>query len=405
MERGQALILIVFGIVGLLGITALAVDGGNVYSERRRAQNAVDTAALAGALARIRGEDWVKTTLKAAAGNGFNNDGTANSVQVYSPPISGPYVGDFEYIQVRITAHTKTYFAAVVGIPELTSTVEAIARTKASVLQPMLGGAAIASLAPTSDCANDRAFSVHGEATLDIAGSGMFVNSNNPDCALMTYGNGSIRLEEGARIDVVGGASIQKPKLLTPYPPATGAVPISYPPPFIMPKVDCAQEAIVSEDGSTMTAGSWDEDTFPPPDVHRLMGGNYCIGGDVFISGELTGDDIVIFVQTGQVRFASGAIVNLKAPTSGALTGLLLYLPLKNQSRVILNAEEGSSIRGTILAPGAHITINGNESDYGFHSQIIGYTIEADGQSNVVITYVDDQNYDAVSVPEIQLTK
>ena len=40
-ERGQALILIVFAILGLFGVTALAIDGGNVYADRRRAQNAV----------------------------------------------------------------------------------------------------------------------------------------------------------------------------------------------------------------------------------------------------------------------------------------------------------------------------------------------------------------------------
>ena len=36
-ERGQAMILIVLAIVGLVGITALAVDGGMYYADRRRA--------------------------------------------------------------------------------------------------------------------------------------------------------------------------------------------------------------------------------------------------------------------------------------------------------------------------------------------------------------------------------
>ncbi len=52
-EKGQALILIVFGMVALIGFTALAVDGGRVFSDRRNAQNAADTAALAAALADI----------------------------------------------------------------------------------------------------------------------------------------------------------------------------------------------------------------------------------------------------------------------------------------------------------------------------------------------------------------
>ena len=402
--RGQALILIVVGIIGLIGIVALAVDGGNSFAERRKAQNAVDSIALSGALARIRGEAWVDEAMKVGAQNGYNNDGTSNIIRIYSPPVSGPYDGDIEYIQVQLTVHTPTYFAVVVGIPELTNSVEAIARTKTSVYQQMLGGAAIASLAPLSDCAGERAFWVHGEATLDLTGGGLFVNSANPSCALLTEGNGSIRIEDEHTIDVVGGASIQKPKLLTPYPPGTGAVPLAYPPPFIMPKVGCAQEATISADGLSMSEGWWDEE-FPPPGVHTLGEGNYCVNGDIFVAGELSGDNVVILAEHGEVHFASGAIVTLTAPTSGLLAGLLIYVPPDNHSKVVLNAEEGSMIRGTILAPGAHIRITGNDSDYGFHSQIIGYTVEADGQSNVRITYIDDQNYDALSAPEIQLTK
>ena len=48
-ERGQVLVLLVLALVGLLGFTALAIDGGMVYSDRRTAQNAADAAALAGA--------------------------------------------------------------------------------------------------------------------------------------------------------------------------------------------------------------------------------------------------------------------------------------------------------------------------------------------------------------------
>lgn len=402
-ERGQALILIVVAVIGLIGITALAVDGGNAYAERRKAQNAVDTAALAGALARIRGEPWVDETLKMAAINGYNNDGTSNLIHIYSPPVSGPYEGDIEYIQVQLTVHTRTYFAAVVGITTISNSVEATARTKTSTYQAMLNGAAIGSLAPVSDCDNERAFWVHGEATLDITGGGVFVNSNNSSCALRTEGNGSIRIEDGYNIDVVGGASVQKPKLLTPYPPATGAVPLAYPPPFIMPKVGCAQEAVVSADGTTMSAGWWD-DEFPPPGVNFLLGGNYCVNDDFNLSGALSGEEVVIMVEHGEVHFNGGAEIHLSAPTTGDLAGLLLFVPPDNHSKVVLNANELSTIRGTILAPGARIRITGNDSPYGFHSQIIGYIVEADGQSNVIITYIDEQNYDALSVPEIQLT-
>jgi len=47
-ERGQTLVIFVFAIIGLLAMLGLAIDGGNVFLERRRMQNAADAAALAG---------------------------------------------------------------------------------------------------------------------------------------------------------------------------------------------------------------------------------------------------------------------------------------------------------------------------------------------------------------------
>ena len=49
-QKGQALILIVFAVIGLLALTGLAVDGSVTYSNRQGAQNAAETAALTGAL-------------------------------------------------------------------------------------------------------------------------------------------------------------------------------------------------------------------------------------------------------------------------------------------------------------------------------------------------------------------
>ena len=50
-ERGQALVLVALASIGLFAITGLAIDGSAKFSDRRHAQNAADTAAVAGALA------------------------------------------------------------------------------------------------------------------------------------------------------------------------------------------------------------------------------------------------------------------------------------------------------------------------------------------------------------------
>jgi Flp pilus assembly protein TadG len=402
-ERGQALIIIALAFVGIVGMAGLVIDGGNAFQDRQRAQNAVDAAALASAHARVTGGDLVAAAHAPAAQNGYDNYGVNNICSLYTPPKDGPHAGDIEYVQVIITSHVNTYFARVIGRDQITNTVEATSRTTIPQVGPLLDGVAIASLAPASNCFNQLAFWVHGEATLDITGGGVFVNSNNQTCALVEQGNGSIRLSEGHDIEIVGGASIQKTRLITPA-VTVGGTPINYPPPFFMPKVGCSQDAEINPDGTSMRAGAWGEE-FPPPGVTQLGSGVYCLSNGMHVTGHLEGHNVIFKVTGGEVRFNSGADIMLDAPNAGANAGLLIYLPAENRSKVVLNGGAGSDITGTILAPGSPILIKGMDAKRGFHSQIIGYTIEADGTSNVVINYRPEQNFQSLNMPEVQLAE
>jgi hypothetical protein len=428
-ERGQAMILIVLSIVGLIGITALAVDGGLYYADRRQAQNAADSAVLAASLARLRGDDYQAVALARAQQNGYDNDGVKSSIEVHVPPVSGPYEGNSEYIQVVVTSHYNTYFGSVVGVDELTNSVEAIARAKPPEVGPILPGYAVVSLAPYSDCKDKRSFWAHGESTLELYGGGVFINSDHPTCAFMQEGSASLVFADTNPFNIVGGASIQKVQLIkrlfaqaVPTPgegesldsqpalaflPSTGSSPMPYPPPFVMPKPRCGTKIaeVDSLDPSIMSPGNWEED-FPPKGVTKLKPGIYCINGDVRIGKdtetELTGQGVLLFVEHGSAHFSSTANITLEASNKGPFKGLLLFLPMDNHSLVVLNGSAESIFRGTILAPGSKIRIIGNESRYGYHSQIIGYTIELDGNSKILIRYLDDQNYDALVSPEIQ---
>jgi hypothetical protein len=402
-ERGQALIVIALALVALVGIAGLVIDGGNAFQDKQRAQNAADAAALASAHARITGGNVVDAAMASAAQNGYDNDGVKNIISLYTPPKDGPHAGDVEYIQVIIRSTVPTYFMRVVGKNEFVNEMQATARTKTPEIGPLLHGHAVISLAPTSNCFNRLSFWIHGEATLDIEGGGVFVNSDNRDCALIQQGSGSIRLSEGYGINVVGNARVQKVHLFTPG-ISPGAMPIPYPPPFFMPKVGCGGDAEISLDGTSMSPGAWGDD-FPPPGVTNLESGTYCLGNGMHITGHLEGHNVLFKVVEGEVRFSSGADIKLDAPDNGDNAGLLLYLPMENRSRVVLNGGPGSSIQGTILAPASPVLIKGMDAKSGFHSQIIGYTIEADGNSNVVIVYNQDQNFESLSMPEIQLSE
>lgn len=407
-ESGQAIIIIVFSIIGLVGMTSLAIDGGNALIDRRRTETAASAAALAGAITRIKGGDWRAAALAAARANGYDNNGTTNTVELNTPPLKGPYVGNSEYIEVIVTSHMPTYFGSVIGIPQITSISNVVSRTKPAKLGQMFDGYALVSLAPHSFCDKKRSFWIHTEATILLTGGGIFVNSDNPTCAFRQFGSGSIRVQDTSPITVVGGADIQKPKLISPVVVQTGAVPISYPPAFQMPKVGCGSKiAEVDLLSGSMTPGNYEDGDFPPEDVHILEKGIYCISGNVVIDGGgwLTGDGVLLIVEQGGIQISNDANVQLSAPKNGNATGLLIYMPLDNHSRVAISGDDNSSYRGTILAPSADLHIYGPSSQQGLHSQIIGYYIEVDGQNEIVIKYRDEDNYDAYNMPEVIISQ
>ncbi len=420
-ERGQALILIVFAIIGLVGMTALAVDGGRAYSERRRAQNAADSTALESAYTKVFGGDLYAEGLARAASNKFvDGDATANStspdvnIEIYNPPTSGPYAGDSQYVQVIITATVKTYFGRAVGIPVITNQVEAVARAKPPVISPMAFGNAIVSLSP-DDC---HAVTYQGNADTNVTGGGIYVNS---DCdkegnqAAFFNGSGAAHLttpclQAVGRIDYMPGAIIIDPP---PTPPDDcinpGAAPL---PAITYPDPRCAGDVAIN--GSNMSAGNWPpagwhgSTKFPPAGVTHLDPGIYCLNeGDFNVSaGEtLTGDSVLIRVDVGDVTINGGGNVNLTAPTEEPFDGLLLFLPESNDSTVTINGDATVSLTGTILAPSATVNINGNGSTFAMNSQVIGFIVNLAGNATTDIHYSDEDNWDAPIPASIELVQ
>jgi len=408
-EKGQALILIVFSIIGLLGISALAIDGGNAFIDRRSAETAASAAALTASITRIEGGNWRSAALATAKTNGYNNDGVTNTVELNTPPVSGPNAGNSEYIQVIITSYLDTYFGPVIGVPQTINIAQAVSQSKPAEYGQMFEGYAVVSLAPHSDCQNKIAFEIHGEATINLEGGGIFVNSDNPDCAFVQYGSGSVRIRDDSPFTVVGGADIQKSKLITPFPIQTGAPPIPYPPAFQMPKVGCGdQVATIKElDETSMTPGAWGSEDFPPEGVNKLDSGTYCLDGDFILEGgeRLIGEGVLFVMKDGKIKISGDAEIQITASNAGVNGGLLIYMPMKNHNSISLNGNINSSYSGTILAPGADIRILGLNSKAGYHSQIIGYYIEVDGLGDSLIKYIDKQNYDAYKMPEVILSQ
>lgn len=436
-QSGQALILIVLTTIALIAITGLAVDGGIAYSTRRQAQNAADAASLAGSLARIQDIEnglplvYANNSMRSAAfsraaDNGFNNNGTTNTVEVHSPPISG-YYSDCansafdcnDYVQVIIATYSRTYFAVIVGTTQIDSQVQAAALAKGPSKESPFSGSALVTLKPTSnDCSGD--FVVGGSGTVTLEGGGIFVNSNNEVCAFVQDGCDVVLDINGGTIATVGGMALNNNCLenIIEANLLEGAEPVKFPPdgdPKPPPECGITPPAPTNIAGvsSTIYPGSYS--VLPPnsatEDLVIMTPGNYCVSKvlkTVTSAKKLNGNGVFIYIEPGGDFNLQGGDMTLSAPTSGDYKGLLIFVDT-DYSGVPENCTIAGAatnvFTGTIYAPYCSVTINGGSSPVGFHSQIISYDLTLNGDNSLTFYYDPDALWERFVPSKLGLVK
>lgn len=472
-ERGQSLVLIALAIIGLFGFSALAIDGSRVFSDRRNAQNAADTAALSAALAKIRGDVYADAAVTRATSNGYANDANSTvevhlcndpaiTIACQGIPTNSPELAKrnpANYIQVKITSILPATFARIIGRNEFENIVTAIAYAGPVEPQPLVNGAALAALAPNEP----DAIMGNGNINLDINNSGIFSNSsvvdNAPPCqsgSMSTVGNGVYTVDTS--IQVVG-SFCQSQNTSVSGGPVIPASQIPYPPVINLPtpSITCSGNGSSSFNASTNTT------TFSPGNYNsginlnstgniHFSPGNYCFHGSVSVGGTasiiansvnflitsgefrtsgtstFTCNDMLVYInggsgmhfngnggnycnsvtffaKTGDISWNGNVDNRFFAPIGGDYKGMLIYMPYGNTSPLTINGNSGNELTGTIMAIQAPITISGNSGNTGFRSQIIGYTIDIQGNSNTVINYAPDDQYQVIDPSAIQLTK
>jgi hypothetical protein len=198
-QRGQAIVLIALMIVLLLGMAALAIDGGGLFFLKRDAQNAADAAALIASreLCVNPGGDWVARGKEAATENGFTtgvNTAGFNTVTVTvkhpeaTPAGAPPGAAPDQYAVVEIKATKPAYFSQLVYGGTLDVTVQAVSRCVAPKLPGNVPG--IVGLGACGRC-NGTGTS---QNTVDWSGSGVDITGgmhSNCNCDLNGSGQTS----------------------------------------------------------------------------------------------------------------------------------------------------------------------------------------------------------------------
>ncbi len=453
-NRGQVLIIFVFAIIGLVGITGLAVDGGNVYQDRRQAQNAADAAALSAALTRNAWEKangscnnfntethtlpscattaltgWttiIDAALNAARTNGYSGDLVSSTVNVYNPPKDGTYsncgqssFSCYDYVEVIINSNVDTYFARVLGIGQLHNTVEAVALSKYRASGPLYGGDALVILAPHAVNGSSGEFGTKGSASVYVHGGDIFVNSDG-DNAFVEASCIIFQMDAGHSVNVVGKANL--PGGCPTTPPVQKATATQFPPddPFTTEPAECgiAGHSTIDTTGTYSgwthlypgyysTAGS---NKFPPGTNTYLDPGVYCIDGLVKTTNpntQLVGYNVFLYIRKGGSFNFGGGTAQLTAMTTGKYAGYLIYATpdysLVSGSVPSCTIDAGSSdvFTGVIYASNCNVTINGGSASVGLKAKLIAYTLLLNGSNTLTFYYDDSSN---PSVPEVDTT-
>jgi hypothetical protein len=428
-EQGQSLVVLVLAAVILVGAAGMALDGGFILTQKRRAQNVADNAALAAALklAQKQYSDYVPEAIQVAQQNEFVVDATT-VITVTSPPETGAFTSTpfGQYVEVIITRQVHTSFIHLLYTGPFAYTVHAVARAEPSDLNRVAEGLAIVAL--DEDYCEATFFS--GSSDIYIDGGGVFSNSSGGDPGDQCYsgqisGSGNVYVEDGEVLMVedwnsTGGGTVSPE-------PITGVDPIDYPP---IPDPPCdgvgmtdkGDVDVTNNNGEIIGPGRYDDISVNPGGYLTMTAGLYCImGGNFSIGGSVYGIAVHIYMgpDAGSFETNAGSQIELRAATEANCSApapttpdvcdqawLLLHVDEENTNLITINGGADTTYVGTILAPGAQININGGSATGGIiQSQIIGAVVEVQGTADIIIEYDPAQNYVPPLPPRVWLAE
>jgi len=415
-EKGQALILIALAAIGLFAFAALAIDGSRVYSDKRHAQNAADTAALAGALVYTRADaddiendSEILTLVTGAAqpratGNGYDggakNDITISTVAVTTDCRSK----QGREITVKIVSYLDTTLARVIGRTQITNAVTATALACRPFHDIPFDKNAIVSLAPEG-----TGFDANGGPNVIVTGGGIYSNStgdSHPDAAISCGGGAHFTAPS---VTVVGGVDITGCSTLTDDPtPNITHTPLTYADysDLFPDEPDCDDGAAYLSGGQWHPQPGTDGSTVALNGTMDFAPGLYCVTNSPGNAVDtLSGTGVTFFIDVAGFNMklnGDGEGFNgLTAPTSGDYQGVLFYLApefdvdgnLIQTQQLDLRGNGNADVSGTVIAPSANVTMFGNSGTGAIDSQIIAYTVDTGGGADVTVAFNPDHGY------------
>lgn len=366
-SRGTVAAVVALLTPVIVGVSALTLDGGLMYLQRRQAQSIADSAALAAAYTYYNTSNMTLAQA-AAVGMAFHNGVALTSSQVTSPQTG--------YISVSVTTTKTRSFSALWGAGSMSVTATATARGMTETVP--YSNCSVICLDPSAL----GSLTINGGADLTTTPSALSaqapvqVNSNNPTALLVSNG-----AQVNASIDVVGGDSIANgshvsgtittgsstvpdplASLPTPSVPATSPTPISgyqgWGPFTLQPGLYTGDVTLGSGGAFTMQPG-----------LYYFQGGSLNLEN----GSSLTGNGVTIYVDNGggTINLQGGTTTNLTPPSSGTYSGLVYFQDRASSVTPLISDGATINMTGTFYAAGAPMVFDGGSKTNQYSSQMI----------------------------------
>ncbi len=391
-KRGFVLVTMVVSTVAVLACVGLAIDTGYLQFVKSRMQTAADAAAMGGVQEiRQNGSTHAADAAKAdSALNGFTDGQNSVVVTVNHPPLSGYYSSDGTAMEAIVSQNVHTLFMSVLGFHTVTVRARSVARQGS-------GSSCLYTLDPTAN----NAFSISGGASVTL-GCGVLIDSNS-NTALNASGGADVT---ATSIGIVGNYQASGGAVVSPTPVthiSSAANPLSYltPPPVgacwqnnwsasggvvtaISPGVYCGGISISGGSTVTMSAGTY-----------ILLGGGLKVSGGSILS-DTAG---VTFYNTygtghpyGAISLSGGANVQLIAPTTGSLAGILFYQDptVVGGAASTFSGGDSTVFQGTLYFPTTSVSYSGGATAK--YTILVAKTVSFSGGSTLNADYSSLQN-------------
>ena len=356
----------------VVGGAGFGVETTYWYYRSMQLQAAADAAAHAGAIERRAGSDAdaVEAVAVMAAGeNGF--DGAAGTAEVNAPPLSGPSAGG-DAVEVILTATAERFFTQLFLEQDVDLSARAVATFRTA------SNACILALDPTAS----RAAEFSGNTQVSLTGCSVMANSRASDAVML---QGSARLTTDCVISG-GGAQLGSGATMTQCrSPVLNAPPVADP--YAGIDEPTPQGGCLNGNGATLSPGRYCNGLRLSGTVNLAPGVYYISGGDfrVNANANIRGQGVTIFLNgAAGMNINGNATLNLSAPTTGSLAGILIFGDRQGGGSSTLNGTASSSLTGAVYLPRQELSYLGNYSGSGGCVRVVARTVQWSGSTSLV---------------------